>query len=380
MYMCTYYTMRPSQPPISLVPPFRFADEAATKAYGQLFQGRSRYVTDFCNVESADIEQLYFTLRGARHCAVYELSVEEWEGDGCEALTHDSSIITGNEAVVLEPNHVTLGSCEAGNWKDYYFEVTSQDEDSNIALTVEDMSNADNPDGLEVHMYMLVDQVPVPRIPDVAVTSARKGIYSIGLNELRVHPGNYFVSVRCVSGFSRHRVALELVQAEVKAHQTVGGYVVPGVWTYHFFTVPATATHFRFELTIYTGHVYLAAARQDYPPSFVTLGSNRYTRILSAVGTDPSTYTINICNSGGQKHFLGMFGGDIVADYLARVVVLGEEEKCSTEGLPGYKTLAFVPGGSTATNAAEGGGAGRSAAVLRAALSLVASVAVAMWA
>lgn len=63
----------------------------------------------------------------------------------------------------------------------------------NVALAVEDLTNADNPDALEVHLYRRVGAVPQPRRPDMATSAPRLGVYSLAMDEVNVNAGRYFL-------------------------------------------------------------------------------------------------------------------------------------------------------------------------------------------
>lgn len=63
----------------------------------------------------------------------------------------------------------------------------------NVALAVEDLTNSDNPDALEVHLYRQTDAVPQPRSPDMATSTPRLGVYALAMDEINVNAGRYFL-------------------------------------------------------------------------------------------------------------------------------------------------------------------------------------------
>jgi hypothetical protein len=98
---------------------------------------------------------------------------------------------------------------------------------------------------------------------------------------------------------------------------STGGYVVPGSWAYHYFEAEEAAPHFRFEITIFSGTIYLLSTRPDFPPSFTAMAAATYMQIVKQSDDgEGSTHSIIVCNGAGRRHYVGLYGGERVATYI----------------------------------------------------------------
>lgn len=55
-----------------------------------------------------------------------QVHAELWRGDGCEQPGHDSQLQLSTGAEELHAHRMTRGSCQAGSWKDYYFDISEE--------------------------------------------------------------------------------------------------------------------------------------------------------------------------------------------------------------------------------------------------------------
>jgi len=169
----------------------------------------------------------------------------------------------------------------------------------------------------------------------------------------------------------RFRIMLHSIHAHLDLGHTVHGQTCPNGWVYHYVdlqsltvgashkrrlgdsftsgneienkderslgkTSSSTAlVNLRVSFRLLQGGVYQVSTRFDNPPTFTS--TNSFDLELMA-GPDPEStvalgyvveYTLNLCNVGGHKSYLGVFGDESgCALYDIKAVEMAEDEKC----------------------------------------------------
>jgi len=169
----------------------------------------------------------------------------------------------------------------------------------------------------------------------------------------------------------RFRIMLHSIHAHLDLGHTVHGQTCPNGWVYHYVDLQSStvgASHkrrlgdsftsgneienkderslgktssstalvnLRVSFRLLQGGVYQVSTRFDNPPTFTS--TNSFDLELMA-GPDPEStvalgyvveYTLNLCNVGGHKSYLGVFGDESgCALYDIKAVEMAEDEKC----------------------------------------------------
>ena len=325
-----FFLVRPDNPPIRLSPPFRHATQHPEG------KGHHLYTTSVCEVGHFDVPLYYLAVRGNKRCADYSISARVVDSCGTHEFKHEAGLVVGEVARPLREAHFVYDSCVAGEYVDFYFDVSETDAANNVVFDVEDLSKAIDSEALQVELHALKSFIPTPRDPTAVISTAAGRIYSMALDYTVLREGRYYVSVRCRSAMVRFRVSASLVKSKLDGVAKVTATVSPNEWTYHYRKVTdADATdgkpHLRWNVEIHSGDLYLAAERESFPPGFAT--KNHY-QLLKTQKT--KKIEVLICNAKAEKHYLGVFGGSYKADYEVTSEMTGGN--CSTDQLPGYGT------------------------------------------
>lgn len=107
--------------------------------------------------------------------------------------------------------------------------------------------------------------------------------------------------------------------------------MVPSTWAYHYFEPEEAEPHFTFEITLFSGSLYLLSTRLDYPPSFTAMAAATYMQIVDqAAAGEAGSYSVTVCGGAGRRHYVGLFGGDAMATYIIHAAPFAGD--CETGG------------------------------------------------
>ena len=216
-------------------------------------------------------------------------------------------------AGVIDPGHFVYGSCDALSWVDYSLLLDASDSDYNFLIEVTDLSNgrSTSDDALSLHLFDGAE-IPMDRFTEQRAERAVDGIYSVAINLHNFHEGASYFGIRCGAAARRFRVVVHRMDAIVppdggKHH----GEVCPGVWVYHCYDVPATAScggGVTFHVEKHEGDVDLVTRHGQAPVKLVPP--------FKYMGADEYEGSISLCNiKPGERLYLGMLGGDHCASY-----------------------------------------------------------------
>uniref|UniRef100_A0A7S3S6K1 Uncharacterized protein n=2 Tax=Emiliania huxleyi TaxID=2903 RepID=A0A7S3S6K1_EMIHU len=163
------------------------------------------------------------------------------------------------------------------------------------------------------------------RFTEQRAERAVDGIYSVAINLHNFHEGASYFGIRCGAAARRFRVVVHRMDAIVppdggKHH----GEVCPGVWVYHFYDVPATASGgggVTFHVEKHEGDVDLVTRHGQAPVKLVPP--------FKYMGADEYEGSISLCNiKPGERLYLGMLGGDHCASYEVFATPLNASTPC----------------------------------------------------
>lgn len=107
--------------------------------------------------------------------------------------------------------------------------------------------------------------------------------------------------------------------------------MVPGTWAYHYYEPEESAPHFTFEITLFSGSLYLLSTRPGYPPSFTAMAAASYMQIVDQSPQDEAaSYSITVCDGVGLRQYVGLYGGEAMATYVIHAAPF--DGKCETGG------------------------------------------------
>jgi len=322
-----YYMIQATQPPIRFSPPYRHASQHVDG------KGHNIFSASTCEIGHFDVATWYFAVRGGDECADYSITARIKDHCGDNEFSHEKGLVTTVQALPLRENHFVYSTCELGEYKDFFLDLSAEDAKNNMVFNVEDLSDHLDPESLRMELTALADYIPTPRAPSKVLQSSRGGRYSIALDYTQLQAGRYYVSVRCMKTRISFRVSPNLVISEIKGVAKVIGSVSPGEWVYHYRKSDGNASkpHMRWSVHVNTGDLYLASERTSYPPGFATKIENNFQMLMSADAQDLDVF---VCDAD-TKSYLGLYGGDYVADYVVTSETFAGE--CTTKKLPGYK-------------------------------------------
>ena len=95
------------------------------------------------------------------------------------------------------------------------------------------------------------------------------------------------------------------------------GNVSPEQWTFHKFSFTGShEPHLKFKFRVFSGNVFAVFAREENPPGFATPASNHYTKVIEpAEQVQHKGEEILFCNASDRVKYIGVFGGDLAAEY-----------------------------------------------------------------
>jgi len=315
------------------------------------------------NVCDTEVGDMFMGLLGAVECAVYDITAHIFEGD-CHELPHTNEQITdASYAQDIHPALYKYKTCQPGGWEDLKLHLTPEERRNNLVFEVEDLNAANNPDSLEVKLFL--GNLPSDRSTQYTASTPSNRIYSVALNyiELKFSTTNdFFLSVRCKDESVRFRAIAHVIHAALAIHVHHHGEVCPNQWSYHYIdntggassdgghrragssgtTETVTGKHLRVKLQVFSGNIYLMAMRYHYPPGFNS--QNAWTEIVSSANFTNSLH-MELCNPGADYLYVGIYGGDSCAVYS--IMADWFEGDCYTHDLIKGKVLDSGTGSGT---------------------------------
>ena len=99
-----------------------------------------------------------------------------------------------NLQVNLVPGHTTAGSCEPGQFSDYYLYVDEKHKEDNLVIEVQDKLVDLDPTAISVYLYQ--GSIPSDRQSQRRSLFSGNHIYSVTVNMWDLKVGEYILSVR----------------------------------------------------------------------------------------------------------------------------------------------------------------------------------------
>ena len=285
--------------PIKLVPPY--IKVAAPEIEASL---------TMCNVDQDAIT--YFGIYGGRGCALYDVVAHSFTGE-CQEVKKYENYDPVKTSTELQLEHFTRASCAAFGYTAFYLNVTEDFAEDNIVFEVEDLSSTQDPEALTVLLFE--DTIPSDKHSELQTSFSSDGIYSLAISSHDLHPGVFFLLVRCNRAPVRFRVAPLAIHTKLEEGHVQHGELCPGGWIYHTYTVnstevpdPTRPVHIRAHFWKYLGDFH-ALSRRDQPP--VKLSPPYQT-----MGTLTHELDLDLCNvETGHVNFFALHGGDYCAVY-----------------------------------------------------------------
>ena len=366
-----YYMLRPSTPPIRLVPPYRFAKLNAT-------EGQHTFRACQLDIEHFFNERYYLALRGGEHCAEYAVRASIDDGMGkhragngaelapcTEQFTHGEKTMQKQTVTELVEGHFAYDSCEGQGLRLFSLYIPKGAND-NYAFDVEDTTDGtDRPGGLFV---MLARQVKdgeeeiedeevegspvkeaiakqVTRIFD-EVTFGINGVYRASLDAIKVETDTtYIVAVKCNDEPTRFRVSAGRTKLRLNLPDQVPGQLSAEQWSVHSVKMKqpseydgysSAAPNLRLAITVHvlSGAIAVAMLREGAPPGLTTMRTNHYHQGVEEL----SSFTMYVCDpKPGVEYFVGFYGGELPADYEISTDTEFSAEQCTIpDGDHGY--------------------------------------------
>eukprot|EP01044_Picomonas_judraskeda_P001185 COSAG03_NODE_65_length_15137_cov_3.350446_7_plen_940_part_00 len=315
-YMTAY-----QHPPLKLRPPYRSADHTEHAAGDEVYT-----VASLCSVKQG---RHFFALRGQGHCAEYDLHLVLQDADpSCAEMVHDcEGDRCAFECDEMELDQFVYGQCAPNSWYDFKLEVTPEDPESNMAVTVEHISKFRTPEALSLYMYT-EGEIPIDRHSEHRTTFAPDGIWGLGLSSYDLKPGSYFFGVHCGPEPTRFRVLAELVHAAVHDGDLIAGEICPGQWMYHHYTTEAQQLsngnhlHVDFTVKLYTGDLEYMTSHDQAPIKLIP----PYVETSASKQLERGTERVSICNVEHGRSYLGLHGGHHCAMYEVAVHVYSDSD------------------------------------------------------
>jgi hypothetical protein len=318
------YMTAHQHPPLKLRPPYRSVDHSAHSTLGVYTEA------SLCAVEEG---KQFFALRGQGHCAEYELYLDVVSHDStCAEMVHDCE---GDDCSVqcddIELDQFVYATCAPDSWYDFKLEVTSDNADSNLAVTAEDMSIYRTPEAISLHMYT-EGEIPIDRHTEHRTLFAPDGVWGLGLGSHDLKPATYFFSVKCGAEPQRFRILAELIHAAVHEGDLITGEICPGQWMYHYYTADShdfTAgqhLHVDFQVKLYTGDIEYMT-RHGHPPIKLV---PPYAETSATEQLAHGTEHVSICDVEHGTSYLGLHGGQHCAMYEVAVHLYTDSESSCT--------------------------------------------------
>jgi hypothetical protein len=242
-------------------------------------------------------------------------------------MEHDTDLQTSEEATTLVLDHFMLGSCTPFAYEDYFIHINPDQEEDNLVLEVEALTDSVAPRLLEVYLFDAL--IPTDRNSEQRSQTAQDNVYSIAINSHDLHAGDFILSVHCQSEPVQFRVIGRLVHAELHVGEMTSGAVCPGEWVYHTYVYESdTDSHdevLQFELNVHSGDFYFLV-RPDHPPIKLSPPYQRAESDYShGAGHHESTRALVCAVSSGTEYYLALRGAQHCSEYDVTVSLVAPE-------------------------------------------------------
>jgi len=136
---------------------------------------------DVCN-SALEEGKVWAGVFGAGLCGEYNITASLFGGSLADGLTCETEVggasLHDNDAIHLELEHVSRGSCDPYEWVDYELSLTDEDRKSNIVFEITDQSTGGlNPESLSVHIF--TDTIPVDRLTENRADRSVSAVYAV---------------------------------------------------------------------------------------------------------------------------------------------------------------------------------------------------------
>jgi hypothetical protein len=181
---------------------------------------------------------------------------------------------------------------------------------------VEDKGANDNPSALSIHLFE--NDISDERATEHREEYSSEGIYSIAVSYHDLHPGNFYLSVKCGSeAVPQFTIIAMLVPAALDQGTTYHGEVCPGEWIYHYYKhenpTQGTNYHVEFQITKSKGDFFYLTRHEQPPIKLIPPYSHMNSSTVDAYA--------QVCNIEAGKHYIGIRGGHHCAKYDVEITV-----------------------------------------------------------
>ena len=345
-----FYMLRPSDPPIRLVPPFRFAKLNGTDL--QHFKACSQ------DIESHYHSKYYLALRGGEHCADYSITAHVYNArsnasrraaaiagsggdEGClEPFTHDVAVrehVGKSKTVDLIEGHFTYASCAPHSVSVYALTLPKTNPAEYYIFDVEDTSGIERVHSMHVVLAELIEEGEGHSDVIDQKDKSSSQIYRLALDASKVHAGaTYLLTVQCHDDPLQYRVsatAVSDVRRRLQFDEHVPGQVSADSMTLHsilnekdFVGDSSKNVKVRVTVRMFSGRIFMAMMRKSRPPGFSTMRKNYFHRDVEM----EDSFSIDLCNpEPGSEYYIGLYGGMKSADYDIYAVRTLSADPCS---------------------------------------------------